>query len=540
MKPTVKIGKDAIEEMSNALNLISCAVKSTLGPGGRPWAFDRADISGRLSPSFSKDGLTVLRSIGFVNSPASEAVLAFCKQAASHSVLASGDGTTSTIVLAAEIANQVLKSNHKWPQSFARQLEKEAQKAIEAIRSESVKNDDVVRGVAMTSTNGDEELTNVVIEAIGRSSAFGAILCEKNPTLRERYRVTSQDGYSHCMGYDYNNTLALSASPSAASNEAIIWENPSVIIFNGNLLMEKQLDPIISAWNNILKTGEKSNLVVVAYETSDEIANKLLVINRTLALEGVAAFIVKPRLSAEFNSGLQALRDIASFCGVKESFIVDGGNYKSVNKDYFGSCDKIKISTNNTVFIGRSKEHWVDIRIHQNMNIANDARSYADKELTVKRNAQLTEGLVKVEIGCGLLPDLQERADRFDDASKAAQSCMRNGALPGCGFSFIRAAHLINASDALKNALSTIHDNIMNNFGLESMAHLSDKGTTVQLYEDSNGAAQFKIGPASELSIYDAADTVCAVIKNGVDLGMKIAILGGYSLRDGIGLIVED
>ena len=534
MKPVVRIGQEAIKEMTDALNLIACSVKTTLGPGGRPYAYDKADVTGRISPTFSKDGLTVLRSLGFDN-PAYEAVLAFCRQAASHSVLASGDGTTSTIVLAAEIANQVLKCNNKWPQSFARQLEKEAQKAIDAIRDEAVKGDEVVRKVAMTSTNGDQELTDIVLESISKSSAFGAILCEKNPAQRERYKITTQDGYSHCIGYDYNNTLALSASPAAAANDAIVWESPLVAIFNGNLLLEKQLDPIVMAWNDIIKHGEVRNLVIVAYETSDEIANKLLVINRTLAKSGAAAFIVKPRMSAEFNSGLQAQRDIAAFCGVLESNIIDGGNYKAVSPEYFGTCSKIKISTNNTVFIGRSQQHWVDLRIQQNLNISKDARSYADKELTIKRNAQLTEGLVKVEVGNGLLPDLQERADRFDDASKAAQACMRNGALPGCGVSMIRAAQLINASDALKNAFRAIHENIMHNFGVEPVDDKLQVGETVQLSDDG-----VQIGPASDLGIYDAADTVCAVIKNGVGLGVKIAILGGYSLRHGIGSVSEE
>ena len=30
----------------------------------------------------------------------------------------------------------------------------------------------------------------------------------------------------------------------------------------------------------------------------------------------------------------------------------------------------------------------------------------------------------------------------------------------------------------------------------------------------------------------DACETVCAVIKNGVALGVNIAIIGGYSFRD--------
>ena len=539
MRTTTKVGEAAIKDMTQALSLIAEAVRSTLGPGGRPFVFDQADVTGRLAASFSKDGLTVLRSLRFDGDPASEAVLSFCRQAASHSVLASGDGTTSTIVLAAEIARQVLIARQKWPQAFARQLEKEAQRAITAIRKEAIKGEEVVKNVALTSTNGDEELADVVIEAISKSSAFGVLLCEKNPTLKERYRISTQDGYSHCHGYDYNHTLALSASPKAASNEPIEWAQPYIAVFNGNLLLESQLNPIITAWNDKIKEGVFRNLVIVAYEISDEIANKLLVINRVLAKDGVAGFLVKPRLSAEFNSGLQAVRDIAAFCGISDDKIIDGGNYKTFDASFFGYCEKIKISTNNTVFIGRSESHWVDLRIQQNMNIAKEARSIADTELTLKRNAQLTEGLVKVEVGAGLLPDIQERADRFDDASKAAQACMRNGALAGCGASYMRAAYLINASPALSEAFKTIHANIMYNFGKEPEVDGSVQGQTVRLCEDSNGAVSV-IGNAAILKVYDSADTVCAVIKNGVDLGVRIAILGGYSLRDAQGRVMDE
>jgi chaperonin GroEL len=532
-KPIVRVGVEAISEMVTALSSISAAVGSTLGPGGRPFAIDRMDITGRIAPTFTKDGLTVLRSLGF-DSPAWEAVLAFCRQAASHSVISSGDGTTSTIVLAAEIAKQVIASQHKWPQAFARQLEREANEAIEAIKTEVVTGDDIVRSVALTSANGDQELADVVLQSVEKSSAFGAIVVEKNPAARERYRVLTQDGYCHCHGYDYNNTMAWSADPRAASNEAIEWENPLVAIVNGNLTVAHQIDPILAAWNEVLKSGEMRKLIVVAYDISDEVINKLLVVNRTMAKAGANIFVVKPRLSAEINSGLQALRDIAAFCGVSDEHIIDGGNYKTIDVGFLGFCAKIKITPTTSVFMGRSTKHWVDMRIHQNLKIAEEARCQADRELTLRRNAQLTEGLVKVEVGCGLLPDLQERADRFDDASKAAQACMRSGALPGCGSSLIRAAQLAKSSTALRIAFSAIHDSIMKNYGAEPLTSFR-AGQCVKLSETGETK-----GKAIELGILDSAETVYAVIKNGVGLGVKIAILGGYSLRQTIGQISDE
>lgn len=524
MKYKVKIGQQARQEMFDALQAISDAIGSTLGPGGMPFAYDKFGPDMRKQATFSKDGLTVLRALGF-EEPAWDAILQFCKQAAAHSVLASGDGTTSTIVVAAAVAKAILASQNKMPpQAFARLIERQARACVDAIRKEAIEDEEAIQLVALTSTNGDAELTDYVIQAIAKSSAFGTIVTEKNPATKVRYRLLTQDGYSHCAGYDYNNTLAWSASDRAASNEPIEWTRPYTAIFNGDIIVEKQLDPILAAWNSTFER-ESRNLVIFAYEISDEIANKLLVANRTLAARGVGVFVVKPRLSSEINSGLQVIRDLAAFTGTEESKVIDGGNYRTVNQGFFGTCDKIKITPSNTVLMGRAENHWVEKRVQQNLNIIAEARTQHDKEVTSLRNAQLTEGLVKVEVGGGLLPDLQERADRFDDASKAAQACMNNGALPGCGASYVRAAELGEAGPELTAALATIHETIMRNRGLVPLKGF-EKGQTVKIADDTAVT-----GDAMMLGVLDSADTVCAVIKNGVDLGVKVATLGGYSLR---------
>lgn len=522
----VKIGAEARKEMVDALTSIGEAVGSTLGPGGRPFAFSKLGPDMRPQATFSKDGLTVLRALGF-QKPAYDAVLQYCRQSAAHSVIASGDGTTSTIVIAAAVANAIAESSTKMPpQAFARLLEKEAQQAIEAIKQEVITDERAVRLVALTSTNGDEELTDIVLEAVQKSSALGTIVTEKNPASKERYRIVTQDGYSHCMGYDYNNSLAWSASDKAASNEAIEWEKPHVAIFNGHLLAEHQVDPILAAWNESFKTSGYKNLVIFAYELGDAVANKLLVVNRKMAQYGAAVFVVKPRLSSEINSGLQVVRDIAAFCGIAESNVIDGGNYQNVTPGFFGTCVKIKITPSNTVLMGRAENHWVEKRVQQNMNIIADARAQHDKEVTALRNSQLTEGLVKVEVGAGLMPDLQERADRLDDAAKAAQACMRSGALPGCGVSYIRAAELAGVGPELTSALRMVHDLIMINRGVDPVNSF-DKGETIYI---SNDVAVK--GDCMTLRVMDACDTICAVIRNGVGLGVKVATLGGYCFRD--------
>ena len=232
-------------------------------------------------------------------------------------------------------------------------------------------------------------------------------------------------------------------------------------------------------------------------------------------------FIVKPALTAEINSSLQILRDISSYTGGP---IIDGGSYEATAPSDFGTCDKIRISPTQAVLFGRGPNNWVIKRIQQNANLAASALSVFDREITCLRNSELAEGLVTVIVGGDLLPSLQERADRLDDAVKASQSAMRSGCLPGCGASFIRAGQISKASCPFKNALKVIHEKIMENWGGSSVSRF-DAGQTVKIGEDSTTRGDFR-----KLGISDATETICAVITNGVELGITIALLGGYCL----------
>jgi chaperonin GroEL len=523
---TVKVGQEARDELVKALGLIASAVGSTLGPGGRPWGFDKKSIYGKLSPTWSKDGLTVLRSLWF-SDPAVQAVLHYCKQASNNSVLASGDGSTSSIILASAVANaihQLQKKKIGSPQAKARQLEIEAEHAIEAIKKDAIKSDEAVRSVALTSSNGDEELTNVVMEAIGYTSAYGTLHVEKNPATSTRYSIHRQDGYGNVGGYQYNLVVAGTADQKAASFAPIVWANPIVALFNGNMLLKEQLDPILKAWG-----GSKAPLLIVAYDVSDELMNKIMILNRTVVPQGgYPAFVVKPKLTAEMYSQLQILKDIASYCGIDDKYLIDGGTYKNVDATFFGTCKSVTITPNSTMFMGRSNDHWVEKRVAQNNSIIAAAKTDFDRQFTSLRNAELAEGLVRIEIGGGTLPDLCERADRFDDASKAAQACLKSGALPGGGLSYIRAGQLANVSPELFGALSKIHTTVMENY---------DTNKTISVPID--GVSGFRIGKngvefglATDLKVLDSVETVVGVIRNGVALGCNIATLGGYAFRD--------
>lgn len=516
------VGEEARLAAVSALSEIADAVGSTLGPQGQPFVFERMGADQRYKPTASKDGLTILNSLEF-DEPIKNAVHFFAQQASAHSVMASGDGTTSTVVLAAAVAKAVNNSKQKIPQAFARQIRREAMLAIDLIRKEADKSESCVRKVALTSANGDEELVDYALEAVNKSSAFGTILIEKSPAARDRYKIVKSDGYVGGKGYNYNNVFASSCASEATENAPFEWPNANICILNGSLFTSDVKDAILKAFQDKinLEGTTDQKLVIFAFDAADELLNELIVFNRKMAKFGIAVFVAKPRLTAEINSGLQLWRDIESYTG---AVMVDGGNYRSIIPSMFGKAKKVKITPTQTVLLGRADNHWVEQRVQQNQNIIDTADSQFDKEITSIRNSELAEGLVKIEVGGGLLPDIQERADRCDDAVKAAQSSMRAGALPGCGASYIRAAELAMVCSELSESMATIHKKIMQNFG-EIPVSVFPIGQTC--YIDDNGVA---FGDFKDLGVMDAAETVCAVIRNGVELGLLVATLGGYSL----------
>ena len=516
----VRIGGEARAQAVEALKFIADAVGTTLGPKGLSFIIERSNsLDGHLTPVVSKDGISVMKSFNFTD-PIQHAVHNFCVQASSHTVYAAGDGTTSSIVLAAAIARAILAASPERPQSFAREVQKQAQSAIEAIGQESDRSPGLARAVALTSSNGDEEMIAYTMEAVENNPTFGSIIIERAPAAKERYRIVRQDGLTAGRGYNQHLQFAHSFSDKTAENAPFDIETPYVLLYDGDLISTTQLSPILNRMSSLV-TGPWS-LCIVAYEIGQEVANVLAQVN--LQNKGKArVWASSIRISAEANSGWHRLQDLAAFTG---STIINHGvvSTQGFSRDVLGQCTSIQVSPEKTIFIGRSPSHWIPKRALQNEMGIENATTELDKERIRERNAELVSGLVKLVVGGGHLAGIQERADRCDDAIKAAQACLRSGALPGCGAAYIRAGELAGVGPELKQAFRCIHDQIMANFGHEPQTSF-EKDMTVAITETGVVSGDFRA-----LRVADSFDTISSVIRNATELGILFATLGGYSL----------
>lgn len=514
------IHEDAKKEAVAALETVAEAVATTLGPKGLPFIIEKSNsIDAKPSPTVTKDGLTVLRSLSFAE-PIQHAIHNLCIQSSSATVLEGGDGTTSTIVMASAVANAIQKAVHKniQPQVYARKIKSETEKIIAELEKEVDKSPEAARVVAFTSSNQDEDLTDFVMQAIEKSSAFGSVLVEKNPASKIDYEISVREGLVAGRGYEEHRQYGNTLSQKVAENAPFEILNPKILMYDGDLISKNQVVPLIK---HMWEISQTEKYVICAYEISQEVANVLAEVN--LSNPDFKVWACSMRITGESNSRWHKMQDLGAYTGgtpINNGVVVQN----SLNISHYGTCDKITVSPDKTIFTGKAENHYVPTRVLQNENAREHAPNEFEKEHIRQRNSELTNGLVKIVIGNGHIANLQERADRADDALKAAQACLRSGALPGCGVSYIRGAKLANVSQELKNACHVIHNKILSNYGTD-FTYDFGKGETVRISDE-----KVDVGSFIDLKIADSFDTVKSVLRNGVELGTLVATMGGYSL----------
>lgn len=517
MAKTLIAGDRARDEAVKALTEIANAVATTLGPTGLPAIIDQKSIGGELYPTVTKDGVSCINAMSFVD-PIYHAVWTFAKSAATHSVIDSGDGTTSTVVLAAAIARMIRNNKSLTPQLYARKIARLIDQCCDQVRSMALKSAETTRQVAFTSCNGDQEIADIAIQAIGMASGYGTIIIEKNVMSRDRYKVVRQEGYQGGRGYRHLPPLAISVNSVAGSNAPFTMSKPYVLLYNGELHEMRQIEPAVKALADA--TGTRGfNLVCFAYDFWDDLGYKIIEKINT-RYPNVKVMLSKTRQTAEVGAGLQTMLDISAITGAT---VLDGGSYETVTFEQLGTCSEIEFTSNQTVLKGRSPKNTIVQRIQDNLMGAQYARSEVDKDQILARNAELSEGLVTVVVGGGHMASIQERADRMDDAIKAAQAAKRGGAVPGCGATYIKAAQAIESSPEFVEALSSVNRAILVNYGLseELVPTTYNDGETCRISE--NG---LEYGDFITLGVADACDTVCSVLKNGSELGILCATTG--------------
>ena len=494
-----KFGVEARQDLLKGFEIVNSAVSATAGPAGRTVALQMS----YGAPKITKDGITVAKQIS-VPDYVGEGVKMIV-QASQKTADEAGDGTTSTVILANEIAKEGIKAMTKG--CNVTELKKGIEEAVEDIianideHSKPVENNDEIKHVALISANGDEEVANFIADAIEKIGKDGVITVEEAKSYNTELEVV--DGMKIDRGY---------LSPYFITNpdkSICEFENPYVLLYDGK----------INNLQSILQLLEGAMLLVADDVEGEALAT--LVLNRIRS--GLRVCAIK---CPEFGSTrTKVMEDLAVLLGGNFVSQSAGVKLENVSLANCGSCAKIKITSDTTTFIsGNGDKEAIDKRCDEIRAEYENSESEYDKSQIKKRLARLSGGVAVIKVGGATEMQIQERKDRVDDAVSAVQASLEDGIIVGGGVSLVKA--LINRDNGfnghndmevgyhiVENACASQIKKIAENAGVSGEV-VYEKVMNAGEYNYGFNARTLEYGNLVEMGVIDPAKVVKSVLRN--------------------------
>ncbi|MBK7560383.1 MAG: chaperonin GroEL [Chitinophagaceae bacterium] len=423
---------EARNRMKKGVDILSNAVKVTLGPKGRNVVIEKKFGA----PQVTKDGVTVAKEIE-LEDPIENMGAQMVKEVASKTADIAGDGTTTATVLAQSIISEGLKmvAAGANPMDLKRGIEKAVNKVVEHLRgqSQAVGNDSSkIQQVAAISANNDNEIGKLIAEAMKKVGKEGVITVEEARGTETGIEVV--EGMQFDRGY---------ISPYFVTNSEKMQaelENPYILIYDKKI---SNMKDILHILEKVAQGGRP--LLIIAEDLEGE-ALATLVVNKLRGTLKVAA-VKAPGFG---DRRKEMLEDIAKLSA--GTVISEEQGYKLENADlsYLGQAKTVTIDKDNTTIVGgKGKKEDINARINQIKAQIEVTTSDYDKEKLQERLAKLSGGVAVLNIGAATEMEMKEKKDRVDDALHATRAAVEEGIVPGGGVAFIRA---IDSLDKFKGA----------------------------------------------------------------------------------------
>ena len=418
----VQFGNEVRQKMVNGVNVLSNAVKVTLGPKGRNVVIDRA-FGG---PHITKDGVTVAKEIElkdkFENMGAQ-----MVKEVASKTNDVAGDGTTTATVLAQAIVAEGMKyvTAGMNPTDLKRGIDKAVSalvKELQNIAKPVPEKSKEIAQVASISANSDESIGNIIAQAMNEVGKEGVITVEDGKSLENEVEVVK--GMQFDRGY---------LSPYFVNNpekQLAELDSPFVLLFDKKISNIRDLLPVLE---QVAKTSRP--LLIIAEDVEGEALATLVVNNIRGILKTVA--VKAPGFGDRRKAMLQ---DIAILTGGTVIAEEIGLTLEQATLEHLGQAKRIEISKENTTIIdGHGDKAAVEARVGEIRKQIEVATSDYDKEKLQERVAKLAGGVAVIKVGAATEVEMKEKKDRVDDALHATRAAVEEGVVAGGGVALLRA-----------------------------------------------------------------------------------------------------
>ena len=460
MAKEIKYGAEARKALESGVNQLADTVKVTLGPKGRNVVLDKS----YGAPLITNDGVTIAKEIeledAFENMGAQ-----LVKEVATKTNDVAGDGTTTATVLAQAMINEGMKNLAAGanPIILRKGMKKATDTAVNAIAgmSSKVTGKDQIAKVAAISA-GDEEVGNMVADAMEKVSNDGVITIEESKTMLTELDLV--EGMQFDRGY-----ISAYMATDMDKMEAVL-DDPFILITDKKISNIQEILPLLE---QIVQSGAK--LLIIAEDVEGE-ALTTLIVNKLRGTFNVVAV----KAPGYGDRRKEMLKDIAILTGGQVISEELGLDLKDTTLDMLGRAKSVKVQKENTVIVdGEGSSEDIEARISQIRKQIEETTSDFDKEKLQERLAKLAGGVAVIRVGAATETEMKEAKLRMEDALNATRAAVEEGIISGGGSAYVHAskevANLVatlegdekTGANIILKALEAPLFTISNNAGLE-------------------------------------------------------------------------
>ena len=429
MAKEIKYGADARTSLEAGVNQLANTVKVTLGPKGRNVVLDKSFGA----PLITNDGVTIAKEIELEDSFENMGAQ-LVKEVATKTNDVAGDGTTTATVLAQAMINEGMKNLAAGanPIILRKGMKKATDLAVEAIADMSsvVTGKEQIAKVAAISA-GDEEVGNMVADAMEKVSNDGVITIEESKTMKTELDLV--EGMQFDRGY-----ISAYMATDMEKMEANL-DDPYILITDKKISNIQEILPILE---QIVQSGSK--LLIIAEDVEGE-ALTTLIVNKLRGTFNVVAV----KAPGYGDRRKEMLKDIAILTGGQVISEELGLSLAETTIDDLGRAKSVKVAKENTIIVdGLGNSEEIEARVGQIKAQIEETTSDFDREKLQERLAKLAGGVAVIRVGAATEPEMQENKLRMEDALNATRAAVEEGIIAGGGSAYIHAskkvAELVN------------------------------------------------------------------------------------------------
>ena len=426
MAKELKYGTEARTALEAGVDKLANTVRVTLGPKGRNVVLDKSFGA----PLITNDGVTIAKEIeledAFENMGAQ-----LVKEVATKTNDVAGDGTTTATVLAQAMIKEGMKNLEAGANQIVlrRGMKKATEKAIESIAamSQKVNGKDQIAKVAAISA-GDEEVGNLVADAMEKVSNDGVITIEESKTMQTELDLV--EGMQFDRGY-----ISAYMATDMDKMEAVL-DDPYILITDKKISNIQEILPLLE---QVVQSGAR--LLIIAEDIEGE-ALTTLIVNKLRGTFNVVA--VKAPGYGDRRKAM--LEDIAILTGGQVISEEVGLELKETTMDQLGRAKSVKVQKENTIIVdGEGDKDAIAARVSQIRTQIDETTSEFDKEKLQERLAKLAGGVAVIRVGAATETEMKESKLRMEDALNSTRAAVEEGIIAGGGSAYIHAAKEVAA-----------------------------------------------------------------------------------------------